>query len=214
MSVDPFEPARRKMVEEQLAARGIRDRRVLEAFGRVPRHRFVPVELRDRAYGDHPLAIGEGQTISQPYMVACMTELLELGGGEKVLEVGTGSGYQTAVLLELGAEVLTVEVEPELAAGARERLEGLGYRGARFRVGDGSLGWREESPFDRVIVTAGAPSLPVSLTGQLGEGGLMAIPVGGEEEQDLLLVRRREGRVERRRICGCVFVKLRGEEGW
>jgi protein-L-isoaspartate(D-aspartate) O-methyltransferase len=202
------------MVEEQLAARGIRSAGVLAAFRKVPRHLFVPEPLRDQAYEDHPLAIGRGQTISQPYMAACMTEALAPLPGEKILEVGTGSGYQTAILLELGAEVRTVEIEPELASSARERIERLGYSGARFRVGDGSLGWAEEAPFDGVIVTAGAPALPVGLTEQLKEGGRMVIPVGGEEEQDLLLVRRVAGRVERRRICGCIFVKLRGAEGW
>ena len=214
MSGDPFEDARRRMVEEQLAGRGIRDRRVLESFRRVPRHEFVPEALRDRAYEDHPLPIGEGQTISQPYMAACMTEALELRGGEKVLEVGTGSGYQAAILLELGAELFSVEIVPALAGSARLRLEPLGASRAHFKVGDGSLGWPEEAPFDRVIVTAGAPSLPVSLTEQLREGGTMVVPVGGEEEQDLMLVRRQAGRVDCRRICGCIFVKLRGEEGW
>ncbi len=214
MSEDPFESPRRRMVEEQLRARGIRDPRVLDAFSRVPRHEFVPESLRDRAYDDHPLPIGQGQTISQPYIVACMTEALELRGGEKVLEVGTGSGFQSAILLELGADLFTIELIPEIAGAARARIERLGHSRAHFRVGDGSLGWPEEAPFDRILVTAGAPSMPVALTEQIREGGAMVIPVGGEEEQDLMLVRRRDGRVDWRRICGCIFVKLHGEEGW
>jgi protein-L-isoaspartate(D-aspartate) O-methyltransferase len=214
MSDDPYASARRAMVEEQLAGRGIRDPRVLEAFARVPRHEFVPEDLRDRAYGDHPLPIGQGQTISQPYIVAFMTEALELRGGERVLEVGTGSGYQAAILKEMGADLYTVELLPEIAEVAKARLERLGWRDAHFRVGDGSRGWPEEAPFDRILVAAGAPSMPVALPQQLREGGSMVIPVGGEEEQDLLLVRRRGGRVDWRKLCGCIFVKLRGAEGW
>jgi len=206
--------ARLRMVDGHLAARGIRDARVLDAFRRVPRHLFVPEELRAQAYEDHPLGIGAEQTISQPYMVATMTEALALQGGEKVLEVGTGSGYQTAILLALGARVFTIERLPELSARASETLEGAGFPGARFKVGDGTLGWPEEAPFDRVIVTAGAPSMPISLVQQLAEGGMMAIPVGEAREQELLLVSRQGGFVKKKRVCGCVFVKLVGAEGW
>ncbi len=209
-----FETLRRRMVDEQLAAHGIRDPRVLEVFRTVPRHVFVPAERVDQSYEDHPVAIGGGQTISQPFMVACMTQALELRGGEKVLEVGTGSGYQTAVLRAMGADVYTIERLPELSERARLTVEQAGLPGVHYRVGDGSRGWPEEAPFDRVIVTAGAPTMPLSLVEQLREGGSMVIPVGGEEEQELLLVRRGQGRVSRERICACVFVKLLGDEGW
>lgn len=209
-----FEALRRKMVAEQMAGQGIRDERVLAVFRRIPRHEFVPPSATEQAYENHPIAIGQGQTISQPYMVACMTQALDLHGGEKVLEVGSGSGYQTAVLKALNADVYTIERVPELSERARENVERTGFSGVHYRVGDGSLGWPEEAPFDRVIVTAGAPTMPVSLVEQLREGGLMVIPVGGEEEQELLLVRRGQGRVTRERICSCIFVKLWGEEGW
>jgi protein-L-isoaspartate(D-aspartate) O-methyltransferase len=211
---DAFRDLRRRMVDRQLAGQGIRDPRVLGAMLAVPRHLFISESLRVQAYEDHPVSIGQGQTISQPYMVARMSELLELRGGERVLEIGSGSGYQTAVLKALGAEVYTVERLPDLSAAARENVERAGHSGVHYRTGDGSLGWSEEAPFDRVIVTAGAPSMPVSLVEQLREGGSMVIPVGGEEQQELLLVRRGQGRVTRERICTCVFVKLWGDEGW
>lgn len=209
-----FDALRRRMVEQDLAGQGIRDERVLEAFRNVPRHLFVPIEAAGHAYENHPLDIGDGQTISQPWMVACMTQALSLRGGEKVLEIGSGSGYQTAILKALRANVYTVERLPGLSDRARENVDRSGYPGVHYRVGDGSRGWPEEAPFDRVIVTAGAPTMPVSLVEQLREGGSMVIPVGGEEEQELLLVRRERGRVTRERICACVFVKLWGEEGW
>jgi protein-L-isoaspartate(D-aspartate) O-methyltransferase len=211
---DGFDGLRRRMVERQLEAQGIRDPRVLEAIRSIPRHLFVPESEVPRAYGDHPVAIGQGQTISQPYMVARMSEALELRGGERVLEIGSGSGYQTAVLRALRADVYSVERLPELSRRARENVESAGYSGVHYRIGDGSRGWPEEAPFDRVIVTAGAPTMPVSLVEQLREGGSMVIPVGGEDEQELLLVRRAQGRVTRERICACVFVKLWGDEGW
>jgi protein-L-isoaspartate(D-aspartate) O-methyltransferase len=211
---DPFEALRRRMVDEQLAGQGIRDARVLEAFRRVPRHLFVPESEAAQAYENHPVPIGQGQTISQPYMVAVMTQALLLQGGEKVLEIGSGSGYQTAMLKAMGADVYTVERLPELSERARRNVENAGYFDVHYRTGDGTRGWPEEAPFDRVVVTAGAPSLPVSLVEQLRDGGSMVIPVGGEEEQELLLVRREQGRVSRERICACVFVKLWGEEGW
>src|SRR5262245_553825 len=214
LSGNRFESLRHRMVEEQLARHGIRDERVLEALRRIPRHLFVPEEASDQAYEDHPVPIGQGQTISQPYMVACMTQALELRGGEKILEIGSGSGYQTAVLKELNADVYTVERLPELSDLARANLERAGFTGVHYRVADGTRGWSEEAPFDRVIVTAGAPTMPVSLVEQLRDGGSMVIPVGGEEEQELLLVRRGNGRVTRERICSCIFVKLWGEEGW
>ena len=214
MIMEPFEDLRRRMVEDQLAAKGIRDGRVLEAFRKVPRHLFVPEDARPFAYEDRPLSIGRGQTISQPYMVACMTEALALSGGEKVLEVGTGSGYQTAILLQLGARVLSIERVAGLSEFARDNLERAGLTGAVLRVGDGTLGWPEEAPFERVIVAAGAPSVPGPLLDQLADGGAMAIPVGDESEQELFLVRRENGEIRRSRICACIFVKLIGREGW
>jgi protein-L-isoaspartate(D-aspartate) O-methyltransferase len=208
-----FETLRRRMVDE-IAGQGIHDPRVLEAFRNIPRHLFVPETALDVAYENHPVSIGQGQTISQPYMVACMTQALDLKGGEKVLEIGSGSGYQTAVLKALNADVYTMERLPELSDRARENVERAGFTGVHYRVGDGTRGWPEEAPFDRVIVTAGAPTMPVSLVEQLREGGSMVIPVGGEDEQELLLVRRDQGKVTRDRICSCIFVKLLGDEGW
>jgi len=208
-----FETLRRRMVDE-IAGQGIHDPRVLEAFRSIPLHLFVPETALDVAYENHPVAIGQGQTISQPYMVACMTQALDLKGGEKVLEIGSGSGYQTAVLKALNADVYTMERLPELSDRARENVERAGFTGVHDRVGDGTRGWPEEAPFDRVIVTAGAPTMPVSLVEQLREGGSMVIPVGGEDEQELLLVRRDQGKVTRDRICSCIFVKLLGDEGW
>jgi protein-L-isoaspartate(D-aspartate) O-methyltransferase len=211
MTADAYEAPRLAMVRDQLAARDIRDPRVLEAFRKVPRHLFVHPSLRAAAYEDHPVAIGAGQTISQPYMAATMTEALRLGGGERVLEIGTGSGYQAAVLRELGADVWTIERLPELAASAAAAWEKAGVAGIHARVGDGSLGWPEEAPFDRIVVTAGAPAVPAGLPRQLREGGWMLVPVGGAEEQELLRVER-DGSTKR--ICACVFVKLVGREGW
>jgi protein-L-isoaspartate(D-aspartate) O-methyltransferase len=211
MTADAYEAPRLAMARDQLAARDVRDARVLEAFRKVPRHLFVHPSLRAAAYEDHPVAIGAGQTISQPYMAATMTEALRLGGGEKVLEIGTGSGYQAAVLRELGADVWTIERLPELAAAAAAAWEKAGVAGIHARVGDGSLGWPEEAPFDRIVVTAGAPAVPAGLPRQLREGGWMLVPVGGAEEQELLRVER-DGSTKR--ICACVFVKLVGREGW
>ena len=203
------------MVDEQLVRRGLRDPRVLAAAGRIPRELFVPEDIAAFAYDDRPLAIGEGQTVSQPYMAALMTEALELRGGERVLEIGTGSGYQTALLLELGAEVLSVERLAGLSARARANLDAAGYAGrGRLRVGDGSRGAPEEAPFERILVAAGAPEVPASLVHQLADDGVLVIPVGGAEEQDLLRVRRRGDGISRERICACLFVKLVGAEGW
>lgn len=209
-----MEPPRLRMVREQLASRGIRDPRVLDAFRKVPRHLFVPEEVRDRAHEDRALEIGLGQTISQPYMAACMTEALHLSGGEKVLEIGTGSGYQTALLLELGARVCSIERLSGHSDRARANLEHSGFRDAHLKVGDGTLGWSEEAPFDRVIVTAGAPWIPRTLLSQVRAEGWMIVPVGGESRQELLRVSREGGRIVRTRISSCVFVKLLGKEGW
>jgi len=205
---------RERMVEEQLVRRGVTDERVLTAMRRVPRHRFVEEALRDRAYGDHPLPIGENQKISQPYIVAAMTQLLQLTGGEKVLEVGTGSGYQTAVLAELARRVCSVERLPALATGARRTLEDLGYTNAVVKTADGTYGWSDEAPFDRILVTAGAPTVPGPLFQQLAEGGRLVVPVGEAQAQVLHVVEKVDGRMRTSTDCGCVFVKLVGKYGW
>jgi protein-L-isoaspartate(D-aspartate) O-methyltransferase len=202
------------MVDEQILRRGVTDERVLAAMRHVPRHRFVEDALRERAYGDHPLPIGEGQTISQPYIVALMTSLLELRGAEKVLEIGTGSGYQTAVLAELARRVCSIERLPRLAERARGLLEALGYTNVWIRVGNGALGWPDESPFDRVIVTAGSPQVPPPLIQQLGEGGRLVAPVGDEESQRLTVVEKVGGQVHTRTMGECKFVRLVGKYAW
>ena len=209
-----YETARQTMVTEQLVVRGIRDRRVLDAFVKVPRHEFVREEDVERAHEDHPLPIGGAQTISQPYMCAYMTERLALTGSERVLEIGTGSGYQAAILAELCREVYTVERVADLSSSAQARLEGLGYGNVRYRIGDGSVGWPEEAPFDRIMVTAGAPKVPKALVDQLGPDGILVIPVGGENVQRLTEVCRRGDRVEELALCQCAFVKLVGRQGW
>jgi protein-L-isoaspartate(D-aspartate) O-methyltransferase len=205
---------RERMVEEQLVRRGISDARVLEAMRKVPRHRFVEEALRDRAYGDHPLPIGEGQTISQPYMVAAMTQLLRLTGSEKVLEIGTGSGYQTAILAELTRRVCSIERLPGLATRARRILEELGYTNAVVKTADGTYGWPDEAPFDRILVAAGAPAVPMPLFQQLAEGGRLVVPIGDPQAQTLHVVEKVEGQMRTSTDCGCVFVKLVGKYGW
>ncbi len=205
---------RERMVQEQLAGRGVTDPRVLAAMRRVPRHLFVEEALRDRAYGDYPLPIGDGQTISQPFMVGKMTELLRLGGAEKVLEIGTGCGYQAAVLAELCARVCTIERIPKLAQRARELLEQMGYRNVWVRVANGTLGWPDEAPFDRILVTAGGPNVPPPLFDQLAEGGSMVIPVGDATTQVLQMIEKRDGAMRTTEHSGCVFVKLVGKYAW
>jgi len=205
---------RERMVEEQLVARGVKDPRVLVAMRRVPRHLFVDEGLRDRAYGDHPLPLGEGQTISQPFIVGKMTELLRLSGTEKALEIGTGSGYQAAVLAELCARVCTIERIPKMAQRARETLERLGYTNVWVRVANGTLGWPDEAPFDRILVTAGGPSVPPPLFEQLAEGGCMVIPVGDAASQVLKVIEKRGGEMRTTEDSGCVFVKLVGKYAW
>jgi protein-L-isoaspartate(D-aspartate) O-methyltransferase len=202
------------MVERQLRARGIADERVLAAMERVPRELFVPDGLRGRAYEDAALPIGEGQTISQPYMVARICESLELRGRERVLDVGTGSGYQAAVLAELAAEVFTIELIPELAERARLCLTAAGYEHVRVRIGDGTLGWPEEAPFDAVAIAAAAPELPATLYDQLRERGRLVVPVGKRTSQRLeLIVRSPEGPAVLRSVP-CRFVPLLGAEGF
>ena len=205
---------RERMVAEQLVPRGIKDARVLEAMGKVPRHLFVDEALRDKAYGDHPLPIGEGQTISQPFMVGRMTELLRLAGTEKVLEVGTGSGYQAAVLAHLAGRVCAIERLAKLAARARETLEGLGITNVWVRTANGTFGWPDEAPFDRILVAAGGPSVPPPLVEQLVEGGRLVLPVGSAEDQVLTVVERAGGETRTRQCGECKFVKLVGKYAW
>ena len=209
-----FERQRHRMVEEQLLARGIKDERVLDAMRKVPRHLFIEEALWDQAYGDHALPIGERQTISQPYMVALMTEVLELKGLERVLEIGTGSGYQTAVLAELVSKVYSIERIKPLAMKARDVLENLRYQNAVVKVFDGTYGWPDESPFDAMIVTAGAPSIPSPLLEQLKDGGRMAIPIGDRLAQVLHKVVKTPNRMIDIPVTGCVFVSLIGQHGW
>ncbi len=205
---------RDRMVAEQLVPRGIKDPRVLEAMGKVPRHLFVDEALRDKAYGDHPLPIGEGQTISQPFMVGRMTELLRLTGTEKVLEVGTGSGYQAAVLAQLAARVCAIERLAKLAARARETLERLGITNVWVRTANGTFGWPDEAPFDRILVAAGGPSVPPPLLEQLAEGGRMVMPVGQADYQRLHVIDKIGGQARVTEDSECVFVKLIGKFAW
>lgn len=202
------------MVETQLVPRGITDEGVLDAIRSVPRHLFVGPGMEQSAYGDHALPIGEGQTISQPYMVALMTQALRLAGGERVLEIGTGSGYQTAILAKLAAQVFSVERVRALTERARETLDGLGIMNVAVMVGDGTVGWSEFAPFDRIIVTAGAPSVPESVLGQLADRGVMVVPVGSQSMQDLKVIEKRDGVTTIHGYGSCVFVPLVGKEGW
>lgn len=202
------------MVECQLRQRGIADPRVLEAFLEVPREEFIPARCLDQAYDDGPLPIGEGQTISQPYMVGVMTEALALTGRETVLEVGTGSAYQAAILSRLARRVYTIETHTSLSASACERLERLGCRNVVCLVGDGSQGYPPTAPYDAIIVTAAAPAVPVALTEQLTEGGRLVIPVGNLNSQELILVRKEGPRVTQSLLNFCRFVPLTGKYGW
>ena len=209
-----FERARARMVEEQLAGRGISDPRVLAAMAKVERHQFVEDALRVRAYDDKPLPIGEHQTISQPFMVGLMTQALELRGEERVLEVGTGCGYQAAVLAELAANVFSIERITALSTAARRLLDRLEYFNVAIRVGDGTLGWAEEAPFDAIVVGAGTPQVPRPLVAQLRDGGRLVFPIGEEELQTLVRIRK-EGTALREEYFGeCRFVRLVGRYGW
>ena len=213
--IEETQGARERMVEEQLVRRGIRDPRVLAAMRKVARDRFVDAGQRERAYDDTPLPIGAGQTISQPYMVARMLELLRLGGTERVLEIGVGSGYQTALLCELVHEVYGVERVTSLADVARRRLKDLGYRNAVVEAFDGSYGWSERAPFDGIVVAAAAPSIPTLLVDQLAEGGRLVIPVGSRTEQRVAIVTRVRGDEFRTEWeTQCTFVPLLGRFGW
>jgi protein-L-isoaspartate(D-aspartate) O-methyltransferase len=209
-----FESARQRMVEEQLIPRGIIDMRVLTAMRKVPRHLFVEEALQDRAYGDYALPIGEGQTISQPYMVALMTEALELKGDEIMLEIGTGSGYQAAILAELTKEVYSIERIAPLAVRAKRIIDGLGYKNVEIKISDGTLGWEGKGPFDGITVTASAPDIPKSLIDQLRIGGRLVIPVGGRYYQTLMKVVRKKDGITKMALTECVFVPLIGTYGW
>lgn len=205
-----FTAERERMVTEQIASRGIRDPLTLAALRKVPRHLFVPESARGEAYADHPLPIGHAQTISQPYIVGFMTEQLGLRGGETVLEVGTGSGYQAAVLSEIAAQVFTIEIVPALGGEARARLAALGYRNVTVRVGDGYQGWVEAAPFDAIVVTAAAPRMPEPLRQQLKDGGRLVIPLG-EDDQEIVVVTRRGGAFTEQRVLPVRFVPMTGE---
>ena len=209
-TADPHVEARERMVRDQIEARGVEDPRVLAAMRKIPRHELVPERNRPLAYADRPLPIGLGQTISQPYIVAYMTERLHLDGSEKVLEIGTGSGYQAAVLGELAAEVYTIEIIPELARRSARDLERLGYENVHVREGDGYRGWPGQAPFDAVIVTAAPASVPPALVDQLALGGRMVLPVG-DSYQELVLITRSEEGVERRELIPVRFVPMTGE---
>ncbi|HBF12531.1 MAG TPA: protein-L-isoaspartate O-methyltransferase [Deltaproteobacteria bacterium] len=209
-----FAVAMRRMIAEQLQGRDITDRATLQAVAAVPRHLFVEEALADQAYKDYPIGIGEGQTISQPYMVAFMTQALKLKGGEKVLEIGTGCGYQTAVLAEICGHVYTIERIKTLALKARRVLKALGYKRITMRVGDGTQGWPEAKPFDCILTAAGSPEVPAPLVAQLKEGGRLVVPVGNEESQILVRVTIVHGEPQVENLGPCRFVKLVGRYGW
>lgn len=202
------------MVEEQIIERGIKDSRVIAAMRKVPRHLFVEEAFQSQAYNDHPLPIGEKQTISQPYMVALMTEALELRGKERVLEIGAGSGYQTAILAELAQEVFSIERIRSLAIRARKLLYDLGYFNVELKIFDGTYGWPEKGPFDAIIVTAGSPDIPQPLYEQLSMGGRLIIPIGDAHLQDLFRVMKTKEGMKKEDLGGCRFVKLIGRYGW
>lgn len=210
-----FAIARRRMVEDHVIARGITDQRVIDAMMKVPRHKFVEEALEIQAYQDGPLPIGEKQTISQPYMVAVMSEALELDGSETVLEVGTGSGYQAAVLALLADRVFSLERIPSLARRARKVLDSCGYGKVNIRLADGTLGWQEMGPFEGIIVTAGAPDIPQEYLDQLAIGGRLVIPVGPRDTQVLMrITRTADNNFQEEKILGCRFVPLIGDRGW
>ena len=205
---------REEMVRSQIEARGIKDPRVLAAFRTVPRHLFVSEALREQAYGDYPLPIGEQQTISQPYIVAEMTQALELHKDDRVLEIGTGSGYQAAILAQIVYRVYTVERRRSLYMQARSLFDKLNYHNIVTKYADGTKGWLEESPFNAIVVTAGAPELPEALINQLAKGGRLVVPVGNQHTQELIKIYRDKEKIQQTNLGGCRFVKLVGEHGW
>ncbi len=209
---DKYEKQRQAMVEKDIRARGVKDKKVLEVMGKVPRHLFVDPPYRDKAYADHPLPIGEGQTISQPYVVALMTESLRLRSSDRVLEIGTGSGYQAAVLAEIVKEVYTIEIRKPLAEMATERLRDLGYKNVEVKYGDGYFGWEEHAPFDAIIITAAANHIPPPLIKQLKEGGRLIIPLGGTTYfQTLTLATKKQGELTLEQLGSVLFVPMIGE---
>ncbi len=211
-SLQKYAGHRQKMIEE-IIDRGIKDLRVIEAMSRVPRHLFVRDSFQHKAYGDHPLPIGESQTISQPYVVALMSEALQLTGEERVLEVGTGSGYQTAILSELAAQVFTIERVKSLGQEAKQLLDKLGYTHINYKIFDGTYGWRELGPYDAVSITAAAPDVPKALIDQVKDGGRIVAPIGGDQGQELIAYTKRGKRLSPKRMGGCFFVPLIGKYG-
>jgi len=209
-----FRIQRERMIDKQLKGRDITDKRVLDAFLQIERHKFVEESLWDRSYDDTPLPIGKNQTISQPYIVALMSQALELTGAERILEIGTGSGYQAAILAKLGAQVFTVERHAELARRSRKIFDELGLSNIAIRIGDGSIGWEQYAPYDRIVVTAAAPKKPATLLDQLTDGGILVIPVGEEHAQILYRYMKKGTTIERESLCPCAFVPLIGVEGW
>ena len=209
-----YEVARTRMVKEQLISRGITDERVLRAMSLLPRHLFVDQAFWPRAYGDHPLPISLNQTITQPYIVALMTQALGLSGGEKVLEIGTGSGYQAALLAVLGCYVYTIELYNELSRQAEKIIIKLKIQNVTFVIGDGSIGLEEQAPFDRIVVTAGAPEVPEIFMEQLAVGGRLVIPIGSRYTQRLIIIIKGENMIEKHDVCSCAFVPLVGEQAW
>jgi protein-L-isoaspartate(D-aspartate) O-methyltransferase len=213
-SANRFEEERRLMVETQIRKRDVTDELVLQAMATVPRHEFVPTFWMNQAYADEPLSIGHGQTISQPYIVAAMVASLGLAGSQNVLEIGTGCGYQAAIVSLLARQVHTVEILPDLAQTSSERLQRLGYANVFVHSGDGTLGWPESSPYDAILIAAAAPAVPEPLLQQLAEGGRLIAPVGGEDKQDLHLVIKHEGKFLVKQVGPCRFVRLMGQHGW
>ena len=211
---DRYAISRQTMIDTHLRGRDIYDERILEAMNHLPRERFIPQKYAGNAYDDNPLPIGMGQTISQPYIVALMTQCLELCGDEDVLEIGTGSGYQTALLAALAVRVYTIERFSELSEQAQAVLGQLGCQNIEFAVGDGSCGWADDRQFDRIIVTAAGPRIPEPLTSQLKEDGLIVAPVGGPWSQDLIVAKKHSGRITSKTLCGCRFVKLIGQHAY
>jgi len=209
-----YDRKREEMVRSQIEARGIRDSLVLSAFRKVPRHMFVSEALREQAYGDYPLPIGEQQTISQPYIVAEMTQALELSRDDRVLEIGTGSGYQAAILSQIVYRVYTIERRRTLYMQTRNLFDKLNYHNIVTKYADGTKGWQEESPFDAIVVTAGAPEMPEMLINQLAEGGRLVVPVGNQHTQELIKIYRDKAGIKQTSLGGCRFVKLVGEHGW
>jgi protein-L-isoaspartate(D-aspartate) O-methyltransferase len=209
-----YERKRHEMVRQQIEARGITDSNVLAALRKVPRHLFVGEALRDQAYGDFPLPIGEQQTISQPYIVAEMTQALELTQNDRVLEIGTGSGYQAAILAQIVYRIYTLERIRTLFVQARKLLDKLNFHNIVMRCADGTKGWKDESPFNAIMVTAGAPTIPEVLIEQLAEGGRLVVPVGDQHSQDLIKITKDQGEIHQTNLGGCRFVKLVGEHGW